>query len=55
MPPFDTPEPEPEGAGLWFGSEAEGPEVEGPEVEAHVVELAVAVELGAKLGAACPV
>lgn len=55
IPPFDTAEPE--GGRLWFGPEAEGPEVEGskvedPEVEGHEVELTVAVELGARVGAA---
>lgn len=58
IPPFDSAEPE--GAALWFGPEAEGPEVEGsevedPEVEGHEVEPTVAAELGARLGAACPV
>lgn len=58
IPPFDTAEPE--GAGLWFGPEVEGPEVEDPELEDPEledpeVELTVAVELGARVGAACPV
>ena len=61
---------EPEGTGLWFGpeadgSEADGPEAEGheaegsevdsPETEGHEVDLTIAVEPDARVGAACPV
>lgn len=52
IPPLDTAEPY--GAGLWFGPEVKASEEQNHEVECHEVELTVAVELGTRVGGACP-